>query len=85
MTFAIAGSALAAVAGIAFDDGLLADLDLPVVAQVPLTAFGGDLYGPGVPDDAAACPGRAETRTHRSRRCVWSFGPTGTKSPHTEF
>ncbi len=54
MAFSIAGSALAAVAGIAFDDGLLTDLDLPVVAQVPLTAFGGDVYGPGVPDDPAA-------------------------------
>jgi CubicO group peptidase (beta-lactamase class C family) len=54
MAFQVAGSALAAVAGIAFDDGLLTDLDLPVVAQVPLTAFGGDVYGPGVPDDPAA-------------------------------
>lgn len=51
MAFSIAKSALGTVAGLAFDDGLLPDLDLPVVAQVPLTAFGGDVYGPGVPDD----------------------------------
>jgi CubicO group peptidase (beta-lactamase class C family) len=54
MAFSIAKSALGTVAGLAFDDGLLPDLDQPVVAQVPLTAFGGDAYGPGVPDDAAA-------------------------------
>lgn len=54
MAFSIAKSALGTVAGLAFDDGLLPDLDAPVVAQVPLTAFGGDVYGPGVPDDPAA-------------------------------
>jgi CubicO group peptidase (beta-lactamase class C family) len=54
MAFSIAKSALGTVAGLAFDDGLLPDLDLPVVNQVPLTAFGGDVYGPGVPDDPAA-------------------------------
>jgi CubicO group peptidase (beta-lactamase class C family) len=54
MAFSIAKSALGTVAGLAFDDGLLPDLDMPVVAQVPLTAFGGDAYGPGVPDDPAA-------------------------------
>ena len=54
MAFSIAKSALGTVAGLAFDDGLLPDLDLPVVAQVPLTAFGGDVYGPGVPDDPTA-------------------------------
>ena len=54
MAFSIAKSALGTVAGLAFDDGLLPDLDEPVVARVPLTAFGGDVYGPGVPDDPAA-------------------------------
>jgi CubicO group peptidase (beta-lactamase class C family) len=54
MAFSIAKSALGTVAGLAFGDGLLPDLDLPVVAQVPLTAFGGDVYGPGVPDDPTA-------------------------------
>jgi CubicO group peptidase (beta-lactamase class C family) len=54
MAFSIAKSALGTVAGLAFDDGLLPDLDEPVVARVPLSAFGGDAYGPGVPDDPAA-------------------------------
>jgi CubicO group peptidase (beta-lactamase class C family) len=54
MVFSIAKSALGTVAGLAFDDGLLDDLDEPVVNKVPLTAFGGDVYGPGVPDDPAA-------------------------------
>lgn len=51
MTFSIAKSALASVAGVAFDDGLLPDLDEAVVARVPLVAFGGAIPG-GVPDDA---------------------------------
>ncbi|MBS1893554.1 MAG: serine hydrolase [Actinobacteria bacterium] len=54
MAFSIAKSALGTVAGLAFDDGLLPDLDRPVVESVPLSAFGGDVYGPGVPDDPAA-------------------------------
>jgi CubicO group peptidase (beta-lactamase class C family) len=54
MAFSIAKSALGTVAGLAFDDGLLTDLDQPVVERVPLSAFGGDLYGPGVPDDPTA-------------------------------
>jgi CubicO group peptidase (beta-lactamase class C family) len=54
MSFSIAKSALGTVAGLAFDDGLIPDLDEPVVARVPLTAFGGDVYGPGVPHDAAS-------------------------------
>jgi CubicO group peptidase (beta-lactamase class C family) len=54
MAFSIAKSALGTVAGLAFDDGLLPDLDEPVVARLPLTAFGGDTYGPGVPDGPAA-------------------------------
>jgi CubicO group peptidase (beta-lactamase class C family) len=54
MTFSIAKSALGTLAGLAFDDGLIPDLDEPVVTRVPLTAFGGDVYGPGVPHDAAA-------------------------------
>lgn len=52
MSFSIAKSALATVAGLARDDGLLPDLDEPVVERVPLTAFGGDLLG-GVPEDPA--------------------------------
>ena len=51
MAFSIAKSALATVAGLAFDDGLLDDLDEPVVERVPLSAFGGELFGGGVPAD----------------------------------
>lgn len=54
MVFSIAKSALATVAGLAHDDGLLPDLDEPVVARVPLSAFGGERFGGGVPADPAA-------------------------------
>lgn len=55
MAFSIAKSALATVAGLAFDDGLLDDLDEPVVERVPLSAFGGaKLFGGGVPEDPEA-------------------------------
>jgi CubicO group peptidase (beta-lactamase class C family) len=52
MTFSIAKSALATVAGLAFDDGLIEDLDEPVIERVPLVALGGDL-GEGEPEDPA--------------------------------
>ena len=51
MAFSIAKSALATVAGLSFDDGLLGDLDEPVVERVPLSAFGGERFGGGVPED----------------------------------
>jgi CubicO group peptidase (beta-lactamase class C family) len=51
MAFSIAKSALGTVAGLAFDDGLLPDLDEPVVARVPLTVFGGARFGGGIPAD----------------------------------
>lgn len=54
MAFSIAKSALATVAGLAFDDGLLDDLDEPVVERVPLAALGGDLVTGGVPLDPEA-------------------------------
>lgn len=54
MAFSIAKSALATVAGLAFDDGLLDDLDEPVVERVPLVALGGTRPGGGVPEDPDA-------------------------------
>jgi CubicO group peptidase (beta-lactamase class C family) len=60
MAFSIAKSALATVAGLAFDDGLLTDLDEPVRERVALTALGGHL-GEGEPED----PVTAETITWR--------------------
>ncbi|WP_320668954.1 serine hydrolase domain-containing protein [Patulibacter defluvii] len=54
MTFSIAKSALSLVAGLAFDDGLLVDLDEPAVARVPLAALGGTVAGGGLPLDPAA-------------------------------
>jgi CubicO group peptidase (beta-lactamase class C family) len=53
MTFSIAKSALSTVAGLAYDDGLIGDLDEPVIDRVPLRALGGDL-GEGEPDDPEA-------------------------------
>ncbi len=60
MVFSIAKSALATVAGLAVDDGLLSDLDEPVRERVPLTALGGHL-GEGEPED----PSLAATITWR--------------------
>lgn len=62
MAFSIAKSALATVAGLAYDDGLLPDLDEPVVKRVPLAVFGGD--GSGA-DGIAADPEAARRITWR--------------------
>jgi hypothetical protein len=43
MAFSIAKSVLATVAGTAFDDGLLPDLDEPAVLRAPIDALGGDV------------------------------------------
>jgi CubicO group peptidase (beta-lactamase class C family) len=43
MAFSIAKSVLATVAGTAFDDGLLPDLDEPAVRRAPIDALGGDV------------------------------------------
>jgi CubicO group peptidase (beta-lactamase class C family) len=52
MVFSIAKSALATVAGLAYDDGRLTDLDEPVVERVPLRALGvPDGLGEGEPED----------------------------------
>jgi CubicO group peptidase (beta-lactamase class C family) len=53
MAFSIAKSVLATVAGLAFDDGLIDDLDAPVVERVPLAALGGTIRTGGVPIEAA--------------------------------
>ncbi|HWI75147.1 MAG TPA: serine hydrolase, partial [Baekduia sp.] len=54
MAFSIAKSVLATVAGLAFDDNLIGDLDEPVVERVPLVALGGTRPGGGVPEDRDA-------------------------------
>jgi len=57
MAFSIAKSALATVAGVAFDDGLLPDLDEPAVLRVPIDALGGDVpTGALDPVDWSAAP-----------------------------